>query len=112
MGDDEYSDSNKVVYYRHDTKVWRIHCHTPGETVGERRGRLRLATDSHASRHSLTKMARFMWAITYLVIRTVQSTKDVSKYIELDDAVSALQFIIEASESVCIPELGIKSSGA
>ena len=40
------------------------------------------------------------------------STKDVSKYIELDDAVSALEFIVNAPESVCIPEFGIKFRGA
>ena len=40
------------------------------------------------------------------------STKDLSKYIELDDAVSALEFIIKAPDSVCIPELGIKFSRA
>ena len=39
-------------------------------------------------------------------------TKDMSKYIELEEAVRALQFIIETPESVCIPELGIKLTGS
>jgi NADP-dependent 3-hydroxy acid dehydrogenase YdfG len=39
-------------------------------------------------------------------------TKDMSKYIELEEAVRALQFIIETPESICIPELGIKLTGS
>lgn len=42
--------------------------------------------------------------------KKVGSTKDTSKHLEIDDAVKALEFMIAASESVTIPELGIKTT--
>lgn len=38
------------------------------------------------------------------------STKDVSKHLEVVDAVHALEFMITASDAVTIPELGIKTT--